>query len=183
MNETDYPEFRMIPALVERLIDWLDPEIIVEVDINELTSSILNFAFSTLEVKIDNFEITMAEMPIPGYRPGVFPKRFIPVRSLLELITVSPLLLCTEFTISHEKLSKINAKGLGILNIYRENDKIKVEARDVWHIEEVFEAEPQEEAETLAQKLEKFIKDILLRFVIILLSELATKVLGALLKK
>jgi hypothetical protein len=181
MSSTEgVPELKAVPELVSRIIELFDPERIISIDINELISSIADFVFRIRKIRIEDFELSRAESSIPAYLPGVFPKGFMPIKTLKDLTTVTPIIVYANFVITQRDASKIKARGLGELSVYISGKKVIVQARNLWQIEEVMEIEPRESEEAeekRVEKLEKFIREILIAFIATLLAELATKAL------
>jgi hypothetical protein len=176
----DAPELKAVPDLVSKIIELFDPEKVVEIDINELMSSIVDFVFRVRKVRIEEFQLSRAVSSIPAYLPGVFPKGFVPIKTLKDLTTMTPIIVHADFVITQTDASKIKARGLGELSVYTNGKKVIVQARNLWHIEEVMEIEPREDEENekkRIEKLENFIKEVLITFIATLLAELATKAL------
>lgn len=133
------------------------------VEVNRLFQTLLNLIPL---IKITEFELDRATVPIPGYRPGVFPEDFVKIGSINELDTIASQSLITSFTIEVTGLSRIKARGFGELDLYKEGDKIKVKAKDLWFIEEVQEIEPKDK--NIPQRmslLQRIIKEVILDFI------------------
>ena len=144
-------------------------------DLNELSSFILSLFF---DVKIEDFELFRTEIPIPGYAPGIFPSDFVPLKTLEELIAYAPTVLFANFVITVTEMSRIRARGVGELHIHRKDKEIEVVARNVWTIEEVQEiGPPRRRIKRRIERLENFVKEVIIKFLASLLSRLATKVI------
>lgn len=171
------PEVEIVPELVSEIIQIFDPKKLSEIGINSLIESLANFIFRIRNVKISHFQLSRAQSSIPIYSPGAFPIGFVPIKTLKDLTTVTPIIVFADFEVTQIGSSEIKAKGIGELSIYKKGNKIIVKARNIWHIEEVKKVSPPEESKKLAKELEKFIKKVLVAFIAKLLAELATKAL------
>ena len=118
-------------------------------------------------INITEFELDRATIPIPGYRPGVFPEDFEKIGTIKELDTIASQSLAASFIIEVKGLSRIKARGFGELDLYKEGEKIKVKAKDLWFIEEVQEIEPKDEKiSKRISLLQKIIKEIVIEFIV-----------------
>lgn len=133
-------------------------------DLNPLFTDILNIIPG---ITISEFELARAVVPIPGYRPGIFPDEFIPIKTIEELNLISSQSLAVSFDIEVTGASRIKARGFGELDLYKGEDGIlEVKAKDLWYIEEVKEVDPDDEkTSTRIELVQKIIKEIIIKFV------------------
>ena len=115
--------------------------------------------------------------------------KFVPIKTLEGLTTVTPIIIFASFEITQTAHSKIKARGIGELSLYKQEDRIIVKARNIWYIEEVMEISLQEQnlgeegsttgdkEKEWTEKLEEFIKEALILFFVTVLAELATRAL------
>ena len=109
-------------------------------DINTILQSFLNLIPN---ISISEFEISRATVPIPGYKPGIFPDDFSRISVIDEMETQVPQSLASSFIIEVSGASRIKARGFGELDLYKKGDEIHVEAKDLWYIEEIQEINPE----------------------------------------
>jgi hypothetical protein len=170
----DLENAKLFTTSLTKLVDSIvGVEEIRQADINRLLTTLINLIPS---ITITGFELDRATIPIPSYRPGVFPENFIGIRSIKELDTIVSQSLATSFIIEVKGLSRIKAKGFGELDLYKEGDRIEVKAKDLWFIEEVLDIEPKDDK--LPQRvsfLQRIIKEVVL--------DLIAKILVAFLNK
>lgn len=132
--------------------------------INPLFTEILNVIPG---ITISEFELARAVVPIPGYRPGIFPDEFTPIKSIEELDIISSQSLGVSFDIEVVGASRIKARGFGELDLYKDKTgKLQVKAKDLWYIEEIHEVEPDDEkTPTRIELVQKIIKELIIKFV------------------
>jgi len=174
-NTTEDTSFQeRMEAFISWFIDVSGVEEIGKQDINDVLTRLIN-TFGDIEVS--EFDLSRATMPTPEYVPGMFPI-FQRIGSIRELVASTPITLIASFDIEVTDVSRIKARGFGELDLFKdENGRLRVNARDLWFIEEVQEIEPLENVDERTGIIKSMVRAIFVHVIARFLSGILTRML------
>lgn len=157
MSEDRIPEINIeeeLEKFVIWFIDLVGLKEIEERDINEVLMMLIN-RFPSCEV--NNLELFEAAIPIPGYKPGIFPSHFKKITRITDICAPNPTSLSMTFDIIFEYQGPIIASSIGELDLFFRSREAQVSPKNEWFIEEVKRIEPEEKIDERVKLLSAFL--------------------------